>query len=56
VTYEAGTWRYLLQEEPAMKLADDRSSCFLPGALQVVVATFSADDKIDQHLMLETGR
>jgi hypothetical protein len=56
VTYDAGIGRYLLQEEPAMTLTDESSPCFFPGALQVIAGTFPADDKIDQHLMLEARR
>ena len=48
VTYEAGTGRYWLPEEQAMALADENSPCFLPGAVQVIAATFSANPKIEQ--------
>ena len=40
VTYDAGTGRYRLPEEQAMALADESSPCFLPGAFQVIAATF----------------
>ena len=41
VTYDTGTGRYQLPEEQAMALADEGSPCFLPGAFQVIAATFS---------------
>ena len=54
VTYEAGTGRYRLPEEQAMALADENSPCFLPGAFQVIAATFSANPKIEQRF--KTGK
>ncbi|HLA62436.1 MAG TPA: hypothetical protein VK626_09345 [Nitrospiraceae bacterium] len=32
-----------------MALADEGSPCFLPGAFQVIVATISANSKIEQR-------
>lgn len=49
VTYDPGTGRYALPEEQAMALADEGSPCFLPGAFQVIAATFSANPKIEQR-------
>jgi hypothetical protein len=54
VTYDAGTGRYQLPEEQAMALADESSPCFLPGAFQVIAATFSANPKIEQRF--KTGK
>jgi hypothetical protein len=54
VTYDAGTGRYTLPEEQAMALADESSPCFLPGAFQVIAATFSANPKIEQRF--KTGK
>jgi 2-polyprenyl-3-methyl-5-hydroxy-6-metoxy-1,4-benzoquinol methylase len=54
VTYDAGTGRYTLPEEQAMALADESSPCFLPGAYQVIAATFSANTKIEQRF--KTGK
>jgi 2-polyprenyl-3-methyl-5-hydroxy-6-metoxy-1,4-benzoquinol methylase len=54
VTYDAGTGRYHLPEEQAMALADESSPCFLPGAFQVIAATFSANSKIEQRF--KTGK
>ena len=54
VTYDAGTARYRLPEEQAMALADESSPCFLPGAFQVIAATFSANHKIEQRF--KTGK
>jgi hypothetical protein len=54
VTYDAGTGRYRLPEEQAMALADESSPCFLPGAFQVIAATFSANPKIEQRF--KTGK
>ncbi len=49
MTYDAGTGRYMFPEEQAMALADESSPCFLPGAFQVIAATFSANPKIEQR-------
>jgi len=54
VTYDAGSGRFTLPEEQAMALADESSPCFLPGAFQVIAATFSAIPKIEQRF--ETGK
>ena len=54
VTYDAETGRYKLPEEQAMALADESSPCFLPGAFQVIAATFSANPKIEQRF--KTGK
>ena len=54
VTYDPGTGRYALPEEQAMALADESSPCFLPGAFQVIAATFSANPKIEQRF--KTGK
>jgi 2-polyprenyl-3-methyl-5-hydroxy-6-metoxy-1,4-benzoquinol methylase len=54
VTYDAGTGRFTLPEEQAMALADESSPCFLPGAFQVIAATFSANSKIEQRF--KTGK
>lgn len=54
VTYDVGTGRYQLPEEQAMALADESSPCFLPGAFQVIAATFSANPKIEQRF--KTGK
>ena len=54
VTYDPETERYTLPEEQAMALADESSPCFLPGAFQVIAATFSANPKIEQRF--KTGK
>ena len=54
VTYDPGTGRYTLPEEQALALADEGSPCFLPGAFQVIAATFSANKKIEQRF--KTGK
>ncbi len=54
VTYDPGSGRYTLPAEQAMALADDSSPCFLPGAFQVIAATFSANPKIEQRF--KTGK
>jgi hypothetical protein len=38
-----------------MALADEGSPCFLPGAFQVIVATISANSKIEQRLKICKG-
>ena len=55
VTYDARTGRYWLPEEQAMALADENSPCFLPGAFQVIAATFSANPKIEQRFKTLKG-
>jgi hypothetical protein len=55
VTDDAGTGRYRLPEEQAMALADESSPCFLPGAFQVIAATFSANPKIKQRFKAGKG-
>jgi hypothetical protein len=45
VTYDAGTGRYQLPEEQVLALADENSPCFLPGAFQVIAATFPPTQK-----------
>jgi len=54
VTYDADSGRYTLPAEQAMALADEGSPCFLPGAFQVIAATFSANPKIEQRF--KTGK
>jgi SAM-dependent methyltransferase len=54
VTYDGSTGRYTLPEAQAMALADEGSPCFLPGAFQVIAATFSANPKIEQRF--KTGK
>lgn len=54
VTYDPGSGRYTLPPEQAMALADESSPCFLPGAFQVIAATFSANPKIERRF--KTGK
>lgn len=54
VTNDAESKRYTLPAEQAMALADESSPCFLPGAFQVIAATFSANPKIEQRF--KTGK
>jgi SAM-dependent methyltransferase len=54
VTYDADSERYTLPAEQSMALADESSPCFLPGAFQVIAATFSANPKIEQRF--KTGK
>lgn len=54
VTYDAESKRYILPAEQALALADESSPCFLPGAFQVIAATFSANPKIEQRF--KTGK
>lgn len=54
VTYDSASGRYTLPEEQALALADEHSPCFLPGAFQVIAATFSANPKIEQRF--KTGK
>lgn len=54
VTHDAGTGRCTVSEEQAMTLADKNSPCFLPGAFQVIAATFAANPKIAQRF--KTGK
>jgi SAM-dependent methyltransferase len=54
VSYDPASGRYTLPEEQAVALADESSPCFLPGAFQVIAATFSANPKIEQRF--KTGK
>lgn len=54
VTYDPATGRYRLPDEQAVALADEQSPCFLPGAFQVIAATFAANQKIEQRF--KTGK
>lgn len=54
ITYDPESSRYTLPEEQALALADESSPCFLPGAFQVIAATFSANRKIEQRF--KTGK
>jgi 2-polyprenyl-3-methyl-5-hydroxy-6-metoxy-1,4-benzoquinol methylase len=54
VTYDAATGRYALPPEQAAALADESSPYFLPGAFQVIAATFMAEPKIAQRF--KTGK
>jgi SAM-dependent methyltransferase len=55
ITYDAASGRYTLPAEQAMALADEDSPCFLPGAFQVIAATFSANPKIEQRFKTGNG-
>lgn len=54
VAYAAGTGRFTLPAEQAYALADESSPVFLPGAFQVIAATFMAEPKIEQRF--KTGK
>lgn len=54
VTYDSATGRYTLPPEQAVALADESSPFFLPGAFQVIAATFMAEPKIAQRF--KTGK
>ena len=54
VTYDSATGRYALPPEQAVALADESSPFFLPGAFQVIAATFMAEPKIAQRF--KTGK
>ncbi len=54
VTYAASTGRFTLPAEQASALADESSPAFLPGAFQVIAATFMAEPKIEQRF--KTGK
>lgn len=54
VAYAAGTGRFTLPAEQAYALADESSPVFLPGAFQVIAATFMAEPKIEQ--CFKTGK
>lgn len=54
VTYDPATGRYALPPEQAAALADESSPFFLPGAFQVIAATFAAEPKIAQRF--KTGK
>jgi SAM-dependent methyltransferase len=55
ITYDPAAGRYTLPAEQAMALADEDSPCFLPGAFQVIAATFSANPKIEQRFKTGNG-
>jgi 2-polyprenyl-3-methyl-5-hydroxy-6-metoxy-1,4-benzoquinol methylase len=55
VTYEAATGRFTLPPEQAHALADETSPVFLPGAFQVIAATFVAEPKIEQRFRSGKG-
>jgi 2-polyprenyl-3-methyl-5-hydroxy-6-metoxy-1,4-benzoquinol methylase len=55
VTYDATTGRYMLPPEQAAALADESSPFFLPGAFQVIAATFAAELKIEQRFKSGKG-
>jgi SAM-dependent methyltransferase len=54
VSYDAATGKFTLPDEQAMALADESSPCFLPGAFQVIAATFVAEPKIEKRF--KTGK
>ncbi len=54
VTYDAATGRFTLPSEQAFALADESSPVFLPGAFQVIAATFMAEPKMEQRF--KTGK
>ena len=49
VAYDSTSGRYTLPPEQAMALADESSPFVLPGAFQVIAATFAAEPKIEQR-------
>lgn len=55
VTYDAATGRFALPPEQAFALADETSPCFLPGAFQVIAATFMAEPKMEQRFRSGKG-
>ena len=55
VTYDATTGRFVLPPEQALALADETSPCFLPGAFQVIAATFMAEPKMEQRFRSGKG-
>lgn len=55
VTYDASTGRFALPPEHAFALADETSPCFLPGAFQVIAATFMAEPKLEQRFRSGKG-
>ena len=55
VTYDATTGKYALPPEQAVALADESSPYFLPGAFQVIAATFMAEPKIAQRFKMGKG-
>lgn len=55
VTYDGATGRFTLPEEQAFALADETSPCFLPGAFQVIAATFMAEPKMEQRFRSGKG-
>ncbi len=55
VTYDAATGRFTLPPEQAFALADETSPCFLPGAFQVIAATFMAEPKMEQRFRSGKG-
>lgn len=55
VTYDAATGRFALPPEQAFALADETSPCFLPGAFQVIAATFMAEPKLEQRFRSGKG-
>ena len=55
VTHDAATERFALPPEQAFALADETSPCFLPGAFQVIEATFMAEPKMEQRFRSEKG-
>jgi 2-polyprenyl-3-methyl-5-hydroxy-6-metoxy-1,4-benzoquinol methylase len=55
VTYDAATGRFALPAEQAFALADEASPCFLPGAFQVIAATFMAEPKMEQRFRSGKG-
>src|SRR5437867_108437 len=55
VTYDAATGRFVLPPEQALALADETSPCFLPGAFQVIAATFMAEPKMEQRFRSGKG-
>jgi 2-polyprenyl-3-methyl-5-hydroxy-6-metoxy-1,4-benzoquinol methylase len=54
VAYDASTGRFTLPAEQAYALADESSPAFLPGAFQVIAATFMAEPKLEQRF--KTGK
>ncbi|MGQ0810430.1 MAG: class I SAM-dependent methyltransferase [Nitrospiraceae bacterium] len=55
VTYDAAAGRFTLPPEQAFALADETSPAFLPGAFQVIAATFMAEPKIEQRFRSGKG-
>src|SRR3954453_17476557 len=55
VTYDAASGKFSLSPEQAMALADEGSPAFLPGAFQVVLAAFKAEERMTQNFKTGGG-